>query len=183
VRSSLAPRLGRRGAWVRGAAVAGAVLLTAGAVAGCGGGDSSAAGGTTAEATTQATGTVTSATANGAQFVATVTLDDGSTAVTGGYPPGTESVQAEVGDLVTFLLPPASTGKEWQLVNGTAPGTVAELAGQGTATVPGRPDSDSFTYRATATGEGTLKFQEVETNPEGAPEPSLPVNHTLVVGE
>lgn len=170
-----------RSTWTRGAGVAGALVLAAGVVAGCGGGDSTAGGGTAAATTTQASGTITSASARGAQFVTTVTLADGSTAVTGGYPPGTDSVQAGVGDLVTFILPPAATGKEWQLVDGTAPGTVAELAGQGTATVPGRPDSDSFTYRATAAGEGTLKFQEVETNPDGAPEPSMPVNHTLVV--
>lgn len=166
--------------WTRGAGVAGALVLAVGVVAGCGGGGSTVAEGTTAAAT-EATGTVTSASANGAQFVATVRLADGSTAVTAGYPPGTDSVRAGVGDLITFILPPAATGKEWQMVDGTAPGTVAELAGQGTATVPGRPDSDSFTYRATAAGEGTLKFQEVETNPDGAPEPSMPVNHTLVV--
>ncbi len=166
--------------WTRGAGVAGALVLAVGVVAGCGGGGSTVAEGTTAAAT-EATGTVTSASANGAQFVATVTLTDGSTAVTGAFPPGTTVVLARVGDLITFLFPPAMTGKEWEFMDGTADGTIAELVGQGTATVPGRPDSDSFTYRATAAGEGTLAFREVETNPDGAPAPSIPVEHDLVV--
>lgn len=157
------------------------VALAAGVMAGCGGGDDAATSGATGAASTAPTGTITSPAAAKAPLAPTVTLTDGSTAVTGGYVAGTSDVEVKVGDLFTLLFPPAMTGKEWKLVSTGAPDPIVELAGSGTATVAGKPDSDSFTYRAAAEGNDTLKFQEVETNPDGAPEPSLPVEVDVVV--
>lgn len=156
------------------------VALTAGAVAGCGG-DDAATSGATGAASTAPTGTITSPSAAQAPLAPTVTLADGSTAVTGGYVAGTEDVEVRVGDLFTLLFPPAMTGKEWKLVSTGSPDPIVEFAGSGTATVAGKPDSDSFTYRATTAGSDTLKFQEVETNPDGAPAPSYPVEVDVVV--
>lgn len=171
--------MGARAARCRALLAASALALALGAVAGCGGGDT--AGGDTASATTAATGTVTSPSAATAPFQTTVRLSDGSTAVTGGYPPGTTLIAARVGELFTLILPPAATGKAWKRMPGESPDQIVELAGSGTATVAGKPDSDSFTYRATAAGDDTLEFQEVETNPDGAPEPSFPVDFDVVV--
>ena len=141
-------------------------MLAAGVLAGCGGGDSAttgAAGG----------GITTAASAQGADDVATVPLSDGSQAVVASYTPevgqdnaaGGTRVQAKVGDVVALLVPPAFSDAQWTAEGGTADGTVAELVGQGTAKITPKsggtdPGYYSFTYRATAAGEGTLAFRE-----------------------
>lgn len=170
----------KRSLLVTAALVAG---LGVGTLTGCGGGDTTAA-----DATSAPTGTITSASTKAAPYAVTVTLSDGTTAVVGGYLPelggGSTRVEAEVGDLVAFMLPPAFSGRVWKAEGGTASGAVAELAGSGTATGKGKADSDSFTYRMTAAGEGSLSFREEETAPgDGPPQPAFVARYTLVVAE
>jgi hypothetical protein len=170
--------------------IIGVAMLSAGVLAGCGGGDggaTSAGGG----------GITTAPSAQGADEVATVPLSDGSQAVVASYTPevgqldapGGTRVQAKVGDLVALLVPPAFSGNEWTTAGGTADGTYAELVGSGTAKVTPKsggtdPGYYAFTYRAIAAGEGTVAFREQKQGESsGAGQQSMAITYTLVVSE
>lgn len=165
---------------------ASAILLAAATMAGCGATDEPAPGSTAARTSTTAlTGAVTSPSAAVAPFVSRVRLSSGSTAVVGTYPPGTSSVRTEVGDLVAFTMPTAREGMTWKAVGGTARGRIAELAGSGMALVAGADEPrriESFTYRVTAVGRGTLEFRQVDTRAgDGPPQPGFSFEQFLVV--
>lgn len=178
-----------------------ATAIAATVLTGCGSdggsGSASASASTSAESTSAGERTATLKLADGTSY--TVNLAPGVTEpldifgngggepvnVWGaGFTGGSDVLQisTKVGEPFAVELPQsASTGYVWQPTGGTAPGTVVELVEDFVLAEdkgPGSPGTHYFVYRSTASGTGTLEFNQL---PPGSQQPSSTLNAEVTV--